>query len=287
MKNTKLTDEWGSFSAIPNEFIDNARNLSDQARWLFVLLRRHTHQQTGVAFPSYLYIQEQTGWTPKTIAAAVRELEAAGWLVRRKNFSAPTEYMLVRKSPSAAQTGTSQGDVRHFPTGSNSTSHREVTHFPQGSTALPYGKSNKKEERHKKDMVTSSPGTTPAEIFAEIAERQLAIREQELIESKVPDSEAAAFREFLTGWAATYGTKAVFKTLEAYARHRDEKQRRTVDPGKLVGVLDLFTGQGRSAKAAVVGGTVSDGTPDLDQRPEPARDQDDFFTRQAADLRSR
>lgn len=288
MRNTKLTDEWGSFSAIPNDFIDNARDLSDQACWLFVLLRRHTHQQTGVAFPSYVYIQEQTGWTPKTIAAAVRELEAAGWLVRRKNFSAPTEYLLVRKSPSAAQTGTSQGDVRHFPTGSNSTSHREVTHFPQGSNALPYGKSNKKEERHKKDMVTSSPGTTPAEIFAEIAERQLSIREQELIESKVPDSEAAAFREFLTGWAATYGTKAVFKVLEAYGKHKQQQGAGfgAVDSRQFKAALDCVRDAIGATGVTVESRKRADRPRDVAGDSGGDSDSDDFFTRQAALRRS-
>lgn len=284
MKNTRLTDEWGSFSAIPNEFIDHARSLSDQARWLFVLLRRHTNQQTGIAFPSYAYIQDQTGWTPKTIARAVRELEASGWLVRRKNFSAPTEYALVRKPPSSAQKGASQGGVRHFPEGSNDTSHREVTHFPQGSNALPTGKSNKKEERKKKDMVTSSPGTTPAEIYAEIADRQLSIREQELIESKVPDSEAEAFRDFVTGWAATYGTKAVFKVLEAYGKHKQQQGAGfgAVDLGKLKAALDCFRDPVRAVQPAVEAGERAGQSRDLDDDSRGTPGQDDFFSRQAA-----
>lgn len=137
MSNTRITDEWGLFSAIPDEFIDNAAGLSDQARWLFVLLRRYTNKQTGIAFPSYGLIQEQTGWTPKTIAKAVRELEAAGWLSRKKAFSASTEYTLLKPG--------------HFPQGSIITSHREVMHFPQGSNVLPVGKSIKSNTRHKKD----------------------------------------------------------------------------------------------------------------------------------------
>jgi hypothetical protein len=112
--NTRITDEWGSFSAIPNEFIDAAGDLSDQSRWLFILLRRYTNGQTGKAFPSYKLIQERTGWTPKTIAKAVRELEEAGWIEREKTFNGPTQYILKRNR-----------------------------HFPQGSRPLPVGKSNK------------------------------------------------------------------------------------------------------------------------------------------------
>jgi hypothetical protein len=129
MSNTRIHDEWGAFSAIPNEFIDASGDLSDQGRWLFVLLRRYTNGQTGKAFPSYKVIQDRTGWTPKTIAKAVRELEDAGWIEREKTYNGPTNYILKRN--------------RHFPQGSAplpvgkcSTSHREVG-------VLPTGKSNK------------------------------------------------------------------------------------------------------------------------------------------------
>ena len=129
MSNTRLTDEWGTFSAIPNEFIDRAGNLSDQARWLFVLLRRYTNGQTGKAFPSYKAIQERTGWTPKTIAKAVRELEEAGWIEREKALGDVTQYILKRKSHFPQGSGV-------LPTGKRSTSRGEVG-------VLPTGKSNK------------------------------------------------------------------------------------------------------------------------------------------------
>lgn len=129
MSNTRLTDEWGTFSAIPNEFIDRAGNLSDQARWLFVLLRRYTNGQTGKAFPSYKVIQDRTGWTPKTIAKAVKELDHAGWIEREKTFNGPTHYILKR-NPHFHMESTP------LPTGKQATSQREAT-------PLPIGKSNK------------------------------------------------------------------------------------------------------------------------------------------------
>ena len=127
--NTRITDEWGSFSAIPNEFIDAASDLSDQSRWLFVLLRRYTNGQTGKAFPSYKVLQDRTGWTPKTIAKAVRELEEAGWIEREKALGDVTQYILKRKSHFPTGSGV-------LPTGKRSTSPREVG-------VLPTGKSNK------------------------------------------------------------------------------------------------------------------------------------------------
>jgi len=129
MSNTRLTDEWGTFSAIPNEFIDRAGDLSDQARWLFVLLRRYTNGQTGKAFPSYRVIQDRTGWTPKTIAKAVRELDHAGWIEREKTYNGPTHYILKRNPHFLT-------DSTPLPTGKQATSQREAT-------PLPTGKSNK------------------------------------------------------------------------------------------------------------------------------------------------
>ena len=129
LSNTKITDEWGSFSAIPNEFIDAAGDLSDQSRWLFVLLRRYTNGQTGKAFPSYKLIQERTGWTPKTIAKAVRELEEAGWIEREKTFNGPTQYILKRN--------------RHFPEGSKALPTGKQATSRREAVTLPTGKSNK------------------------------------------------------------------------------------------------------------------------------------------------
>ena len=122
MKST-ITDQWGAFTAVPNEFIDNAGTLSDQARWLFVLLRRYTNGESGKAFPGYDFIQTQTGWTPKTIAKAIKELIESEWMERSKRFGKPSEYTLKRPA-------------RFFPVGSNGdvsiSSLREVHYFPVG-----------------------------------------------------------------------------------------------------------------------------------------------------------
>lgn len=152
MASSQIYDEWGSFAAIPHQFIDAAGQYSDHARWLFVLLRRYTNGESGKAFPSYVLIEEHTGWSPKTIAKAIRELEAGGWIIRKKQFSGPTIYKLVRP--------------QNFPEGSNdSTSPREVSYFPEGSNALPYGKSKKtdnKKTNSKKTECGDSSRAIPA-----------------------------------------------------------------------------------------------------------------------------
>ena len=95
---TTIQDEWGDFTGIPNEFILASAPLSDHARWLFVLLRFHTNNKTKTAFPSYQLIKDETGWGFNTIAKAIRELEAEGWLSRKKAYSGNTHYTLIRRS---------------------------------------------------------------------------------------------------------------------------------------------------------------------------------------------
>lgn len=133
--NAKLFNEWGAFAVIPHEFIDASTAYSDQAFRLFVLLMRYTNGKTGEAFPSYTHLQSLTGWSTKTIAKAIRELEAAGWIVRKKQFSGPTHYTLVRP--------------HSFPTEStDSTSPGKGMHFPTERTVLSQGKPKKNEIKY-------------------------------------------------------------------------------------------------------------------------------------------
>ena len=186
MSNTRITDEWGSFSAIPNEFIDRAGGLSDQARWLFVLLRRYTNGQTGKAFPSYKVLQDRTGWTPKTIAKAVKELDSAGWIEREKSFNGPTHYILKR-NPHFPM------DSAPLPTGKQATSQREATLLPIGkSNKTDVTRLNKQTDREREAAIVStvaiparplppdggSAGAIALEYFP-----QLGIWQQELIDN--------------------------------------------------------------------------------------------------------
>lgn len=119
-RHSEIYDEIGAFTTVPNELVDTP-GVSDQAFRLAVLLRRYTNNETGKAFPSYNFIQSKTGWTPKTIAKAIRELESSGWIVREKQFSKPTKYTVKRP--------------HYFPQGSgHSTSHREVMTLPVGKS---------------------------------------------------------------------------------------------------------------------------------------------------------
>ena len=98
MARTSLQDEWGQFTGIPNDFIQNSADLSDHARWIFVLLRFHTNKTTNTAFPSYELIKKETGWAYNTIAKAIKQLEDKGWLTRKKQFSGNTHYTLIRRA---------------------------------------------------------------------------------------------------------------------------------------------------------------------------------------------
>jgi len=131
MGHSSLQDDLGTFTIIPNQFLSQSGNFSDHAFRLFVLLRYHTDNQSEVAFPSYKRIQSLTGWSTKTVAKAVKELMAAGWLNRKRRFNDSNVYRLQKP----AQSFPSESS-QSFPTESTSP-------FPRKASVLSHGKTNK------------------------------------------------------------------------------------------------------------------------------------------------
>jgi hypothetical protein len=97
--NESLYEQIGSFVTIPHSFINESRELSFHARWLFVTLRYYTNGKMGVAFPSYGTIQKLTRMRREKIASSIRELEKAGWLERKRRFNKSTFYRLLIPRP--------------------------------------------------------------------------------------------------------------------------------------------------------------------------------------------
>jgi hypothetical protein len=233
MSNTRLTDEWGTFSAIPNEFIDRAGDLSDQARWLFVLLRRYTNGQTGKAFPSYRVIQDRTGWTPKTIAKAVRELDHAGWIEREKTFNGPTHYILKRNPHFPT-------DSTPLPTGKQATSQREATLLPTGkSNKTDVNRLTKQTDRERGEVVIIPADAKPARPLppdggsaGDIAREyfpQLGIWQQELID-KADINHLIIWRQCCERWRDNrYSLRNITGLIDSYykqeAQHANSTRR--------------------------------------------------------------
>lgn len=93
---TKLYDEWGSFTAIPNDVIKMCPALGADGMTIFVYLRYRTNSESGVAFPSMDTIQEDTGVTRKRIVKAIRQMEDLKLMTRQKRFGQSTIYTLKR-----------------------------------------------------------------------------------------------------------------------------------------------------------------------------------------------
>jgi biotin operon repressor len=91
---SKFTDKWGTFTMLPKAFIEESRNLSNSARWLFVVLSYYTNEKSECAWPSYDELQERTGYSRTTVSKAIEELEKHGWLERRKRFGKSVVYVL-------------------------------------------------------------------------------------------------------------------------------------------------------------------------------------------------
>ena len=129
MGHSLLQDDLGTFTIIPNQFLSQSGNFSDHAFRLFVLLRYHTDNQSEVAFPSYKRIQSLTGWSTKTVAKAVKELMAAGWLNRKRRFNDSNVYRLQKPAQDFPRESTV-----YFPSESTSTFPRKVPVLSEGKT---------------------------------------------------------------------------------------------------------------------------------------------------------
>jgi len=133
-KRSSLTGEWGTFVSVPTEFTKNSRSLTDQGRWLFVLLREYTNSESQVAFPSYDTIFERTGWARKTISKAISDLVTHGWLTYEKSFGGVNNYTLIKPANSSN---------RQLLQESVNSSQRKLQKLPMETPIVPDGNSIK------------------------------------------------------------------------------------------------------------------------------------------------
>lgn len=96
---SKLIDRIGQFTTIPNSVIEMWPKIGIDAMALFLYLRYRTNSKSEMAFPSYTIIHADTGLTRRRIALAIRALESAGLVERKRRFSNSTLYTL--KMPDA------------------------------------------------------------------------------------------------------------------------------------------------------------------------------------------
>lgn len=88
----KIKDRIGQFIAVPVALVD--ARLSTSAKWLYVILRSYASNDHDMIYPGYKHMEEKAGMRRETIARALTELEASGWITRRRRFSASTVYTL-------------------------------------------------------------------------------------------------------------------------------------------------------------------------------------------------
>jgi Helix-turn-helix domain len=82
------------FVKVPSILLERGKHLSDGAKLMWVILKSYQNGKTGRIFPSYSKLQEKSGKRRGSIADALLELEAFGWLRKKKQFSKVTNYEL-------------------------------------------------------------------------------------------------------------------------------------------------------------------------------------------------
>lgn len=116
MSQARLKDRLGFYTAVPDRFIEDS-TISHEAFRLFVVLRQFTNAKRGddIAFPSYDTLKERCNIQSfSTIAKKLRELEAKGWIHRKKRFGKSTVYSLV--SPTDEHSPTANGGLHQVDT---------------------------------------------------------------------------------------------------------------------------------------------------------------------------
>ena len=111
-----LIDKVGNFTIIPNAFIKDAR-LSNAAFRLWAYLRSFGsgHQATTAAWPEYDRIREELGWgSNSTIARALDELIASGWMSRKRRGNTSSFYILNPCSTESVEHRTTETVEQHY-----------------------------------------------------------------------------------------------------------------------------------------------------------------------------
>ena len=132
-KRSKLGDRIGQFVAVPVAFINDA-TVSPRAFRLFVVLRSYTSTNNAddMVFPGYETLRAKCGFSNfRYIAEAIRELEATGWIERKRQFGRSTRYWL-NPTPVLPTGVVMEAAASPTPVG-------RISPTPVGSTVLPTG----------------------------------------------------------------------------------------------------------------------------------------------------
>lgn len=92
---SKLIDAIGQFTTVPNTVVKMIRPMGADAFALWCYLRYRTNSESGVAFPQYETIRNDTGLSYRKIASALRKLESLDLMTRKKRFGNSSEYTMI------------------------------------------------------------------------------------------------------------------------------------------------------------------------------------------------
>lgn len=121
MNKSKLVDRIGRFTVVPNKAIELMPRIGQDAFCLFSYLRYRTNSESEISFPGYETIRRDTGLHPRKIAKAIRILESAELIERKKRFGKSTIY--VTRLPSSSTIGSNDTAYSSSTVGSDSSSN--------------------------------------------------------------------------------------------------------------------------------------------------------------------
>jgi hypothetical protein len=140
-----LISRWGKFTALPVKLVEMIPEIGEDAFTLACVLFYHVNHDRNeeVSWPGYDRLGEMTGLRNQRISDALKKLEGAKLLVRRKRFGASTIYILTHPDQqSAAKAEVEAGKIANsphvrrttLPTGGGQDSDRAETNVDELNT---------------------------------------------------------------------------------------------------------------------------------------------------------
>lgn len=250
---------------VEGAFIERYTHLSAEARWLYVCLKYRRNNVSGEAWPGYDDLIKLTGYSRSRVARSLKELEAAGVIIRRHRFGASTVYLFAELSISpdsrTNDTPVVQSSISpHSRT--NDSSHSQTNDSSIVRTTDTLTKQLEQDNKELNNSIVATSATTRTEtakpaskssvkkppaafmdnpsvvIYREITHLTPNDIQRQLIAERATDCER--WRHIVTKWIASgWNKNNVAGMLELYAKP-DLKSKLAVEPDGFAGIREAM-----------------------------------------------
>ena len=103
-----LSSLYGQFRPVPMYLYEQGKNLTADAKLVYIVLLSFKNDATGLCFPSYESLMARSSLSRVRLAKALNELVHFHWIGKERRFSGVTHYIIGRP-------GVQVQDTQHHP----------------------------------------------------------------------------------------------------------------------------------------------------------------------------